>query len=1481
MTIFVLISEGCQNEARRHGLGEEIEQLRRRVEDTQSLSSFDQFPPPYYVKKKLKGRQPRLIAELRQSGQHSALVFLTIMIRGSKDYEEFSQNAVKYGEKAFLGLVSDDDVAAHVSSRTTGGDAPAKRAPTTAELEFLYSALSHANTNAEGASLGDLDMVVCESHEWVSQVARERIQTHLNRLADTCLGALELSEGLHKVPVTQQQGWHVWALRRDRYLLLTAVCDGTVASDTESMARAIAEPLLSGDVDGLLQSSRRAYPSLVLWDDELWIRLERETEANMALSPEETQVLTSARGLETPFPLFINGRAGSGKSTILQYLFADLLFAYSKKLTEDEAAVPEEGSLRSPLYLTANGELLRNAKNFVDRLLSTEAKFTLSADVNAGDAEDRQRAVLDTAFKQFHPFLLSLLRTDQQVQFPASGRLDYPLFRRKWQERFGRDPQARRDFGPDVSWHVVRSYIKGMGSDGYLDPEDYEQLPENQLTVSLETFTTIHKRVWEDWYSTVSEEGLWDDQDLVRFILEEDLAPRTYSAVFCDEAQDFTRIELEVLLRLSLYSDRLLASDAVRRVPFAFAGDEFQTLNPTGFRWDAVKAAFVEKFIFELDPSRRREKADLNYHELRYNYRSTRPIVHFGNLVQAIRSARFGITEIQPQLPWAQDGSATPVLYYPADDGEFWTAFESVSAGFVIIVPCLEGEEADFVRRDPVLCERVKVEDGVPRNVLSAGRAKGCEYPAVLVYGFGEAAGEDLVGTLGGSRSSAEDARQTLATQYFVNRVYVAVSRAKRRLLIVDTSAGIERLWKPAINEYARGRMLEGLRRGHELWAPALGSMNRGRASDLGADHVPDRRENARLFESDGRVSRDAYLMQQAANAYREAGELPKWRECRAWALDYDGKALEAGTAFAEAGMLDEARRCLWRAERAGWLKLLELGGQDPRLLSTLEVRWAKVVESSKPDPADALKVLKEFAGRLAQDTDFAQESFGEPVWELAVDRLLAPLTTRSPATIPAIVALGFVETLEQISKGGIRFPSRLRAEFCYMAEQYEAAAKSWEEIGETRTQRYLRAKARSVPYPDNLEFLVRLEDGKAAVSAAFDGAPEKSLNRDQSIVVSKVLCEAGRFEDALLQPHGSLPSDALVLPLAAGALKARREDLADFALNRAVSMACLEGDWHRIQQLMAHGTPLLQHESKDKAFRHWAGERVKTLQVTMIRALARSEALPNAPQRVEQQISGFLRSYLRVKDGKWIGQISLLEAGAAHERTGRHTDSIQFYEAALDGGRPGGEEAAQLQRRWIAVKARQLEYQKSREKVDQSAVARIEEEIKTQLKKWRIESSEIPEAFPVLEPLADRYVGSVVATALATAMGSVGMPQREVTSPLSTPTIAVAGVAPIPTQAPSGSPPIGAQVDHLASIGPLRIEASRAKKLCLITHDGTLDTLRIEWGAKSVRGTTPLEEVSPGCRWRVRDWGFEVSMEERSVSLGIADKGLRLVIET
>ena len=53
------------------------------------------------------------------------------------------------------------------------------------------------------------------------------------------------------------------------------------------------------------------------------------------------------------------------------------------------------------------------------------------------------------------------------------------------------------------------------------------------------------------------KKNVGDDQDLARAVLagivNGEIQPQLYAATFCDEAQDFTRIEFQLILRLSVW----------------------------------------------------------------------------------------------------------------------------------------------------------------------------------------------------------------------------------------------------------------------------------------------------------------------------------------------------------------------------------------------------------------------------------------------------------------------------------------------------------------------------------------------------------------------------------------------------------------------------------------------------------------------------------------------------------------------------------------------------------------------------------------------------------------------------------------------------------------------------------------------------------------------------------------------------------------
>ena len=1397
MALFVYVTDQCRDDANVHSIKAEIQLFKERVERTQSTSLFDPFPPPYLVKKKIGGKQKRLVAERRAVGDHAVIVFLAVLIRGSRVYQDgFAKEPVAYGRQ-HLNLASDDEIARYVDERTRTQPPPPKATPNDIEYSFLYSAFSHhQDASADG--------FVWETAEWVSQVSQERISKQLALLYQPCLEALDKQPGLHFLPVESKSNWGVWALRREEHLLLLCPATDKTAEHAKECAKKIAKELEDKGADAIRQFSRRAYPSLILADDELWIDLEKEPVANMALSPEESEVLQSARRSEHAFPLFVNGRAGSGKSTILQYLFADLLFFYLAKC--------QGSQMKPPLYLTSNGELLRVARTFVERLLRSEASFR---EQSGADLAQDHKEVLDGAFRAFQPHLLSLVPSEERAKrFNRPSHVNYARFRRMWMERFGQDRRSLKECGPDLSWHVIRSYIKGMSSETFLEPDDYAQLPDNQITVTHDAFEVVYDKVWTGWYQPqLEDQSLWDDQDLTRYVLDEDLAQSLYPSVVCDEAQDFTRLELELLLRLNLFSQRALQPNDIYRVQFAFAGDQFQTLNPTGFRWDAIKSSFVEKFVFELDPARRSGSVDLNYRELQYNYRSTHSIVKFGNHIQAMRAALFQIPDLKPQTPWTTELLSFPVVYFRANDGDFWKYFRA-NSGFVIIVPCAEGEEAQYVKNDPVLSRYVDIEDGVPVNVLSSARAKGCEYPAVMVYGFGSAIDIDLLSELGpNERETLRSPDTSLPTQYFLNRLYVAVSRPKGRLIIVDTDEGFSRLWKCVQEEDAEMFMLERIKHGRLVWGDQIQGMALGDPEQLTRESAGDPIENARTFETDGFARQDSFLLRQAALAYRNAGDITKWKECNARALEADAEWSKAGEAYCDAGFALDGVRCLWRAGRPGWALLCERLSQFPQIENEIEFTCARAIES-QAEPEAIARILEQLANRLSDET-FIESCVGEPVWKEALHALMRVLVQRKTSEqVPEDLWSRMAVSLSRIKKKGVSISgSEAGGHVFYFARRFTEAIELWDAVG-SKPEGYHLASASVMPYPDRVIPLGKL-GSTVDVAEGYLQSPDLRLSREQAEVVADALTKFGRLDDAVkVAWTGGVV--APMLRIARAAFSAEDMSAVSQGLHAWMILLIRQQQWDSVMRFLSSRdfTPSEEwNTSEPKAF---VRLEANALRVTLVKALARSDDLPIASKNVQRIISRFLKQYLRMKESTKIDRLTIPEAGAALERAGRFTDQLGFYTAVQQGKFSETEIEFARQRR-LVCQQRQANHERAQGQTTKAS--NMEHDIREKLKVLRIGSLDELGQFPSLPPL------SMPARAPVRKTPNPDMPQ---------PTSVSVSVE------RDKSPKADTPEEVVLTIGPMRLEISRKLHRCNLTHtdhdgDGIREDERsaVRWGGE------------------------------------------------
>jgi superfamily I DNA/RNA helicase len=1297
MALFVHTTDNCKEECRTHDRTDALEKLAEKVEASQKLSGFDPFPANYHVKKQFGGRNGRLIGRLHtvtatgadgRTDTHAVLVLLSFMIRSNPAYHsQFSKKPVEYGVQYFDHLYSETGLKTWVEERVKVNPPTEKPVPSSEEYGYLRQVLQRNDSAAAGV----VEESLCESREWVERCGKKPFKDWLSTLYQAIFEVnWRDTPGGETVDVPGKPDWAILVryFPTSRVLFLVSP---VVKSDVAGLAevrKRFAE-VLDGPEQGIetiLNRSRRAYPSEVLEDDDLWLELEKDDEANMALSPEEMRLLESARSTGGGYPLFINGRAGSGKTTILQYLFADYLYYH---LTVGGVANP-------PVYFTYSSELLQRSQRTVTRLLSCHAKWAKHK--NREQFVDEKGPVIDDAFREFHNHLLSLVPPIERAQrFAPAKYVNYSRFKQLWEENFSRDPSARGAFGPDISWHIIRSYIKGLSSEEFIDPEEYQQLPTNQITVTQKTYETVHDKVWVRWYQKLCEdEQFWDDQDLGRYLIEQELVKAVYPAIFCDESQDFTRIELEVILRMSLFSERKINREEVSLVPFVFAGDEFQTLNPTGFRWDAVKAFFVEKFIVGL-AQQPPKSADINYQELTFNYRSSRSIVKFSNLVQALRARLFRLTGLKPQKPWEFDQNPPPVTRFQREDGKFWDSLK-MEIDVALIIPCGEGEEVSFIEADPVLREKVKVVNGVPQMlVLSANRAKGLEFPRVVVYGFGSQAPLGVLDPMQGKEPYADDPDRSLPYQYFINRLYVSVSRPKRRLFIVDSKESLAGFWAFAHELTLMKTMLGGLKHGAEVWGESLAQMEMGNANDLALDRAADPLENAKNLARDGRARRDAYLLEQAAVSFQNGNQGLEATRCTAEARRIQGKFIEAGDLFLQCQEMRQVVECYWEdgreGGRGGWKKLVAIAAQHPEIIPSAEYKLANGL-TGKLTMAIATDLLQLLVDRLSGEETHAQ-LISSSAWTAAVRTLIdAVLEVESKVTAEwTRVAL----LVSKLGDAGLAITSSARAMLHYRAQELSRAVELWNQgQGKDRnSQEYRIARAYSAPYPDKLMALSDLGKSEEII-AAFDANSGVMLSRDLTHVVGRAFLARGNYERAL--PHlveaydGQGLADIVVGAYAAHSELALRATIALFAV------VATTGGWVDMLPYLERKSLAFVRKTSD-GLRVWMKRHQQRLDLELMRTLARSESLGDLKWDARGEVvklrsfAEYLKKQFFTNERPNVRAADLVELGAAVERSGDRLHALLFYEKLRADKSLEGEIRQHADERWVMCKERQARY--------------------------------------------------------------------------------------------------------------------------------------------------------------------------------------------
>lgn len=1459
--LYVYVTSECEKEAAAIGMSGEVEKLRQKLIEAQATAGLRRHPQPFL--KKVFGRTRLIMAELLD-GEDVVLCFLRHVYKHviGDDYQTFF-------DAITVPTVTDPSIAEFLAKARTE---PVETKPELSELELEYL---HVIRAANATS-----MVILESPLWTKSIADIKHTPGKQGLLTPIWEALLLiceQDATDRSATTERyhERHGVRVLYRyypeNNKLFLVAPLETSAivqAATVTAAAQALLNDSVKYDEHQLLRNSARAYPDFVVWDREIWETMQASIEANLALSPEESDVLDHALdpAKEGGFPLFINGRPGSGKSTILQYLFSEFLHAHLARPKDNRLDVP-------PLYLTYNERLLQNAKSMLEAIFKCGAEKIASEQVDIGDKD--QRKEFDNAFAYFREFLLSLVPV--KGRFEPRKYVDFHRFKTMYSSELQRgDARLRKSLPSEVAWHTLRTYIKGKsdtGNDGvgeYFDPSSYAELPRDEVTISAETYELVWDKVWNGWYRGLCEQdGLWDDQDLARYILDKDLADAIYPAIFCDESQDFTTIELELIFRLSLYSARRVDPHYLPRIPFAFAGDPFQTLNPTGFRWDAIKANFHSNIVQQLDPARR-SKVDFTFKELAFNYRSTSNIVHFCNLIQLKRGELFEIQDIKPQKAWAVEEGGWP-SYFRIDDLSCQAKLKEQSE-LVIVVPCQEGEEKSFIQKDNFLNGfALSAKGEITRNVLSPMRAKGLEFARVVLYKFGEEAkSQKLTEVMAGLDRGVDAKReQTLGLEYFFNSVYVGASRAQRRLFVIDTEEGLGQFWKFATDSTEIGKLLTPRRR--QDWESIdLHHMVRGTGESWQADRDDPRALADRFFQQ-GKMEKSTHLLQLAKSQYDSIGDVAKQEFCAALIADIDGNFAEAATSYYKVGEYREAIRCYW--ESGNFQKVSDIAKEDVGSFSTSPYVLAALYQTGEESAENAADFLK----KLGQVPLFGTNSlFSEARWAdvfgNAVDVLGRSL--RDDLLTPTIYVGDVSRVIDRFrSDQGLELKdSKELAKLAFHAGDHNRTLEIWENL-EKRAIRnepkfVIRAKATTSSYPDNLRWYASLSDSKAILEE-YRQKGDSQLDEHARVVVLKAMLDLSEFAQG---------ADFVIRSGQAQLIRRYLQSLSVSDSDAQFAVRVLQGymqactDTSDFRQLVDELTK--PEETGVPAFETVLAMDSMRFRVVagLFKLLARSVRFVDDKAN-NKYVAGILERLIQKDPEKFLTFVSVEEIGSAFERAGKTECAVKFYESVYQEHKWGRQVSLD-----DFAKQRILKCQERVASENPKQKDKLLRQVKEQSSKWGLG---IPkDEYPVLKPLSRDVLDEILTPDGITSSHESAITQdkdllqyaEEVVEShdisVEASQSATFQAAMPSTQSPAGinilqKPPFDGKIEFELHLGELvlKVLILPTKRRIEFRNAENDDLMQVHGKTHEIESRDVICEPNPDLLWNVLDWGIAVSI--------------------
>lgn len=524
---------------------------------------------------------------------------------------------------------------------------------------------------------------------------------------------------------------------------------------------------------------------------------EQESLVRFGLSQIDTNITLTydqISAVNKRLPLVIDGHAGTGKSVIIALRVAlESINAFHEKKESNY------------LVVAYNQRVLKMVQDYAESWLSTlmpnipdhfkkRVKYRTTLNV--------YRDLTKEIHYQSIPEPTSIESISKLVNF---FRFDHQFF--------SAPHKSRAEVSPEQAWHFIRGVLKGSGfgwlgdkvtiedfaslhHNGRIPKKNTELMDRELITELLQVFNE-----YEDW--RMNQNAL-DDIDLVRLATralknwEDNQAEdssfkgdeyyKNFDIVFVDEAQDLTLKEYDLLHKL------LTDEDDARLV---IGGDPLQTINPTGFSWDAISV-----FLFQI------LKKSLAFERMLVSHRLPKKLVEFANVIIKKRHQfEDGDLELMRASNELENDNAN-IVRVPIDIDDpshqkQLAAFLTKSLGSsygTLIWARDKGERQALIARDPVLNDLADLsgddgDDSMERVILhSVESVKGLEYENVIFYRFGDI-GLNFKELMDKAGQTDIDSAEKYTILYHLNRLFIAATRSKSNIYIFDSQESLDACW--------------------------------------------------------------------------------------------------------------------------------------------------------------------------------------------------------------------------------------------------------------------------------------------------------------------------------------------------------------------------------------------------------------------------------------------------------------------------------------------------------------------------------------------------------------------------------------------------------------------------------------------------------------------------------------------------------------